>query len=211
MAAAAFVAMLAAPMSVYAQENQQPAARSYGHTNPSQARLQHRWTKRFGHLNLSGDQQQRMQSIINQYSQAHPEGSPRDRGAARELHHQLMSVLSSDQQNQYRQEMRARRAQSRQRAGQMQQGPGAQNDQGAPDQRYQQGPSDQQYQQGPSDQQYQQGPQSAVPAGSTRSAVPAGSTQSAVPAGSTRSAVPAGSTQSATARLTACVRLRTTR
>ena len=155
-AVAGFVATLAMPVGAYAQANQPPAARSSSHTNPSPARLQHRWTKRFGHLNLSGDQQQRVQSIINQYSQAHPQGSPRDPGSARELRHQLMGVLSSDQQNQFRQEMQARRAQMRQRYGQMQQG-GAQNDQGAPDQRYQQGPDQQQYQQGPP-QQYQQGP-----------------------------------------------------
>ncbi len=156
LAVAAFVAMLAAPLGVYAQANQAPGARAYGHTNPSPAKLQHRWTRRFGRLNLSGDQQQRIQSIINQYSQAHPQGSPRDRGSARELRHQIMGVLSSDQQNQFRQEMQARRAQMRQRDGQMQQG-GAQNYQGAPDQRYQQGPDQQPYQQGPP-QQYQQGP-----------------------------------------------------
>ncbi len=68
-------------------------------------------------LNLSGDQQQRIQSLINQYSQAHPEGSPRDRGASRELRHQIMGVLSDDQRNQYHQEMRARREQTRQRQG----------------------------------------------------------------------------------------------
>jgi hypothetical protein len=158
LAPAVFVAMLAAPLGAYAQGTQPPTARSYGHTNPSQARLQHRWTKRFGGLNLSGDQQQRIQSLIGQYSQAHPQGSPRDRGAARELRRQLMSVLSSDQQNQFHQEMRARRAQMRQRYGQMQQG-GAENyQQGSPQQQYQQGPPQQQYQQGPPDQQYQQGP-----------------------------------------------------
>ena len=83
---------------------------------PSQARIQHRWTKRLSNLNLSGDQQQRIQSMINQYSQTHPEGSPRDPGAARELRRQVMGVLTNDQQNQLRQQMRARRAQMRQRA-----------------------------------------------------------------------------------------------
>jgi hypothetical protein len=158
LAVAGFIAMLAAPLGVYAQENQPPAARAYGHANPSQGRLEHRWTKRFGGLNLSDDQQQRIHSIISQYSQAHPQGSPRDPGAARALRRQLIGVLSSDQQNQFRQQMRARRAQMRQRYGQMQQGPGGQNYQGAPNQQYQQGPPDQQYQQGPPDQQYQQGP-----------------------------------------------------
>ena len=55
---------------------------------PAKPRLQHRWMKRFGHLNLSGDQQQHIQSMIDQYSQAHPEGSPRDRDASRELRRQ---------------------------------------------------------------------------------------------------------------------------
>ena len=225
-AVAAFVAMLAMPLGAYAQANQPAAARSSSHTNPSPAKLQHRWTKRFGHLNLSGDQQQRVQSIINQYSQAHPQGSPRDPGSARELRHQLMGVLSSDQQNQFRQEMQARRAQMRQRYGQMQQG-GAQNDQGAPDQRYQQGP----------DQQTSRvraissiskvrltvsaGSASAVSAGTasavstrTASAVSAGTARSAVStgtastvsAGTARSTVSAGSANGPAARLTACLK-----
>lgn len=163
LAAAAFAATLAMPLGVYAQQSQAPSA--YGHTTPSQARIQHRWSKRLANLNLSGDQQQRIQSIINQYSQAHPEGSPSDPGAARDLRRQVMSILTPDQQNQLRQQNRARRAAMRQQAGQMQQqGPGGQQyQQGPPDQQYQQGPPDQQYQQGPPNQQYQQGPPDQPP------------------------------------------------
>jgi Spy/CpxP family protein refolding chaperone len=171
LAAGVFVAALAMPLGVCAQQNQAPGAYAGNRATPSQAKMQHRWAKRFGSLNLSGDQQQRIQSLINQYSQSHPEGSPRDPGAARDFRRQLMGVLTPDQQTQFRQEQRARRAQMQQRRGQMQQQPGAydqrnqqgdqgqQYQQGPPqDQRYQQGPPGQQDQQGPPDQQYQEGP-----------------------------------------------------
>jgi Spy/CpxP family protein refolding chaperone len=176
LAAGLFAAALVMPVGVYAQQSQPPAARSYDRGTPSQAKIQHRWMRRFGNLNLSNDQQQRVQSIINQYSQAHPQGSPRDPGANRDLRHQLMGVLSPDQQNQYREQMRARRAQMQQRRAQMQQNPDAQGyQQGAPDQRYQQGPPNQgppqdqgppPYQGAPQDQgppPYQGGPQDQGP------------------------------------------------
>jgi Spy/CpxP family protein refolding chaperone len=171
LAAGVFVAALAMPLGVCAQQNQAPGAYAGNRATPSQAKMQHRWAKRFGRLNLSGDQQQRIQSLINQYSQSHPEGSPLDPGAARDFRRQLMGVLTPDQQTQFRQEQRARRAQMQQRRGQMQQQPGAddqrdqqgyqgqQYQQGQPQgQQYQQGPPNQQYQQGPPGQQYQQGP-----------------------------------------------------
>lgn len=156
LAAGAFAAVLALPLCAYAQQDQAPAQHSRATTTPNQQRIQNHWAKRFGHLNLSGDQQQRIQSLINQFSQAHPEGSPRDRSASRELRRQIMGVLSDDQRNQYHQEMRARREQSQQRQGQNQdmQGPG--------DGQYNQGPQQQQgpYDQGPPPNQgpYNQGP-----------------------------------------------------
>ena len=184
LAASAFAAALALPLGASAQQYQAPRSYAGSHGNPSPARMQRHWARRLGGLNLSGDQQQRIQSMINQYAQSHPQGSPRDPGAERAFRHQLMGVLSPDQQNAYRQQMRARRAQMRQRQmqggyqqggyqqggysqgnygdqryqgypGQGYQGQGYQG-QGYPDQRYQQGPP-QQYQQGPP-QQYQQGP-----------------------------------------------------
>jgi len=166
LAIGALAAALAVPLGASAQQNQQsPGVHSQNRSTPSEAHMQHRWAKRLGRLNLSGDQQQRVQALINQYSQTHPEGSPRDPAATRALRHQLMGVLTPDQQNQLHQQMRAQRAQMQQRRAQMQQGgndqgyqQGYQDQQGAPDQRYQQqGPPDQQYQQqGPP--QYQQGP-----------------------------------------------------
>jgi Spy/CpxP family protein refolding chaperone len=138
LAAGVFALALAAPLGVYAQQGQPPPTQSYGHhTTPSEAKLQHRWMKRFGHLNLSGDQQQRVQSIIDQYSQTHPEGSPVDRNASHALRQQLMGVLNSDQQNQYREQMHEQHQRMQQRRAQTQQ-PGAQQ---PPDQ---QAPPDQQ-------------------------------------------------------------------
>jgi Spy/CpxP family protein refolding chaperone len=140
LAASAFAAALAMPLGVCAQQNQPPPATRADRGTPSEARLQHRWTRRFGNLNLSNDQQQRVQSLIHQYAQSHPEGSPRDRDAARQLHQQLMGVLNNDQQNQYHQQMQAHREQMRQRQGQMQQGPNGQGYQQGPPQGPPQGP-----------------------------------------------------------------------
>jgi hypothetical protein len=161
LAAGAFAVALAMPLGVCAQQAQpQGAGAHHRNRTPNEATMQRRWANRTHDLNLSNDQQQRMQSLIDQYARAHPAGSPRDRDASRQLHQQLMGLMTSDQQNQYRQEQQARRAAMRQRRAQMQgQGPNGQGyPQGPPAQQYQQGPPNQQYQQGPPDQQYQQGP-----------------------------------------------------
>jgi hypothetical protein len=136
-----FALALAMPLGVYAQQGPPPPAQSNGHqtSTPSEGKLQHRWMKRFGHLNLSSDQQQHVQSLIDQYSQAHPEGSPVDRNASRALRQQLIGVLNSDQQNQYREQMHEQHQRMQQRRAQMQQQqPGQQQ---PPDQ---QAPPDQQ-------------------------------------------------------------------
>lgn len=158
----ALAVALAVPLGASAQQNQNPAQGQTQRraTMPSGARLQHRWMKRLGNLNLSGDQQQRIQSVIDRYSQSHPEGSARDRGAFRELRRQIMGQLTGDQQNQFRQAQRARHTQMSQRRTQYQQQGGdaqqyrGEQYQGAP-QQYQGAP--QQYQGGP--QQYQGPPQ----------------------------------------------------
>ncbi|HEY1882607.1 MAG TPA: hypothetical protein VGG51_06155 [Candidatus Cybelea sp.] len=165
--AGALAVALAVPVSALAQQSQQPGAQTrHQHTTPSAAKIQHRWMKRFGHLNLSGDQQQRIQSMVDQYSQSHPAGSPVDRNATKELHRQIMGVLSSDQQGQYQQERQAHRAQM-QRRGQGQganyqgqnpqqqpQGYQGQPDQGQPDQgqQYQGQPNQGPPEQGPPEQ-----------------------------------------------------------
>jgi hypothetical protein len=128
-AVGAFAAALALPLaagaqqSAYPQQNQYPAAQPQGQPGmPSQATIQRRWTRRLSRLNLSGDQQQRIQTLITQFSQAHPEGSQRVPGAGRELRRQIMGVLTNDQQNQLHQEMQARHAQMRQYRDQQYQG-----------------------------------------------------------------------------------------
>jgi hypothetical protein len=132
LAAGAFVVALAVPsLDAYAQQTQPQGVNAQQRTTQSPASLTQRWMKRLGNLNLSGDQQQRIQSMINQYSQAHPQGSPRDRDASRDLRRQIMSVLSSDQQSQYHAEMRARHEQMQHQHGQQQ---GQPQDQGPQDQ-----------------------------------------------------------------------------
>ncbi|HVR45736.1 MAG TPA: hypothetical protein VMT95_03725 [Candidatus Binatia bacterium] len=122
LAVGALAAALAMPLGADAQQQQYPQQGQGQAVEPNHDRIQHRWQRRLSHLNLSNDQQQRVQSMIDQYSQAHPEGSAVDPNARRELRRQIMGVLSSDQQNQFQQEMRARRAAMQQRQGQMQQG-----------------------------------------------------------------------------------------
>ncbi len=115
----ALAAALALPLAASAQQSQPPPTQqAQGRTTPSEAKVQHRWMKRLGGLNLSADQQQHIQSLIGQFSQAHPEGSPRDPNAARALREQILSVLTPDQQSQYRQMVAQRRAQQAQRRGQ---------------------------------------------------------------------------------------------
>lgn len=147
LSAAAFVVALAIPLGASAQQSQNSGGRGHhATTTPSHAKISHRWQKRLGSLNLSSDQQQRVQSLIDRYSQDHPEGSPRDPGSSRELRKQIMGVLNSDQQNQYHQEMRQRHSKGHQRGGsdqsqggQQYQGNPQQQDQGTP-QQYQGGP-----------------------------------------------------------------------
>jgi Spy/CpxP family protein refolding chaperone len=153
LAVGALAAALAMPLGASAQQNQYPQQypqQGQGRAvEPSHDRMQHRWQRRLSRLNLSNDQQQRIQSMIDQYSQAHPEGSAVDPNARRELRRQIMGVLSSDQQNQFQQAMRAHRAAMQQRQGQMQQG------------QYQDQPQQRQYQSQP--QQYQGPPPGQQP------------------------------------------------
>ncbi|MBV8198133.1 MAG: hypothetical protein JO263_08355 [Candidatus Eremiobacteraeota bacterium] len=125
------------------QQQQNPEQRhGYNRTMPSEGRIQQRWNRRMHGLNLSSDQQQRMQSLIHQYSQTHPEGSAPDRASSRELHRQLMGMLTPDQRNYLRQLRQQRHQQMMQQRGESQPGaygqpnqqyqPNAQNPQGAP-------------------------------------------------------------------------------
>ncbi len=128
----ALAALLALPLTVNAQQQGQPQqTQAQAPTTPSESRMTRHWTKRFGSLNLSDQQRQQVQSYIHQYSQAHPEGSPRDQQATRALRQQIMGVLTTDQQNQYRQQRQQHRAQAQQ---QNQQGPPSSDQQAPPSQ-----------------------------------------------------------------------------
>jgi Spy/CpxP family protein refolding chaperone len=112
-----------------AQQSAPPAGQAQGSpaTTPSADKLQRRYARMFGKLNLTSQQQQQIQSYVATYAQAHPEGSPRDRQATKALRDQIMGSLTADQQAQFKQQMQALREQ-RQAGGQAQQ-PGAQNGQ----------------------------------------------------------------------------------
>ena len=66
----------------------------------------------FRGINLSDQQKTQIQQIMQQYRQAHPEGSQPDPDARKAMRQQLMSVLTPDQQAQVKanlQKMRAER------------------------------------------------------------------------------------------------------
>lgn len=78
------------------------SAENRGHGGPGGARMM----RRFDALNLSADQKARIQTIMQQFRQAHPPGSPRDPQAMASLRDQIKAVLTPQQQQQLEQEMR---------------------------------------------------------------------------------------------------------
>jgi Spy/CpxP family protein refolding chaperone len=77
---------------------------------PTQQKLYDRTMRRFGSLGLSSQQQQQIQSLIAQFSQAHPAGSPLDRDAMRQLRQSTLAVLTPQQRDTLSQETEQRRA-----------------------------------------------------------------------------------------------------
>jgi opacity protein-like surface antigen len=115
---AAMLAALSMPIAVSAQVTQPPVQ---GQQQTSQAAHEyHRWTKRLAGINLSSQQQQQVQHLLDDFAARHPAGSPRDSEGARVLHEQILGVLTPQQQAQYQQEIQARRAQEQQRRPQQQ-------------------------------------------------------------------------------------------
>ncbi|HET9031105.1 MAG TPA: hypothetical protein VFN49_13115 [Candidatus Aquilonibacter sp.] len=55
---------------------------------------------RFKDLNLSDQQKQQIKSLMQQFRQAHPRGSQPDPAARKQLHSQILSVLTPQQQAQ---------------------------------------------------------------------------------------------------------------
>ena len=53
-------------------------------------------------VDLSDQQKAQIQQLMAQYRQAHPAGSPRDRNARKQLHQQILAVLTPAQQAQFK-------------------------------------------------------------------------------------------------------------
>lgn len=77
---------------------------------PTEQKLYDRTMRRFGSLDLSPQQQQQIQSLIAQFSQTHPAGSPLDRDAMRQLHQSILAILTPQQRDTLSQETEQRRA-----------------------------------------------------------------------------------------------------
>lgn len=119
---AALAAILCLPLAAYAQQsNQTNATPQSGAPARVNGRLYKRWSQFLSGVNLSDQQHTQIQTYLDQFAQAHPVGSPPDRQAAHALRDQIFSLLTPDQQNQVRQEIRNLQAQRRQRRLQQQQ------------------------------------------------------------------------------------------
>jgi Spy/CpxP family protein refolding chaperone len=110
----------------------QPPGNQRPRVTPSKSDVERFWNQRLGSLNLTNQQQQQVEGFITQYSQAHPEGSPMDRQAGKNLRDQIEGILTPNQQTQLHQEMKTLRQEYDQRTGQdsngsQQQAPPAQN------------------------------------------------------------------------------------
>src|SRR6516164_1165908 len=109
---AALLAALATPLAASAQtypaEGAAPAT-TQGQPVP---RLYKRWSTLLNGLNLSSQQHDQIQNILDQFAQAHPPGSPKDPNAVKTMRQQIFAVLNPQQQEQLRQNMRQMRIQS---------------------------------------------------------------------------------------------------
>jgi Spy/CpxP family protein refolding chaperone len=68
-------------------------------------------------LNLTQQQQSQIRQIMQQFRQAHPEGSPPDRQAREQMRTQIMNVLTPQQQSQLKSEMQQMRQRRQDRDG----------------------------------------------------------------------------------------------
>ncbi|HZZ00961.1 MAG TPA: hypothetical protein VFE36_15480 [Candidatus Baltobacteraceae bacterium] len=122
LALAALAAALSLPVAVSAQQAPAPPVMQQGQAG-SQAtpKIYRRWSRMLNGINLSSQQHSQIQNLLDQYAQAHPAGSQRVPGAARQLRDQIFGILNSDQQAQVRQNMQTMRAQHQGRHEQTQQ------------------------------------------------------------------------------------------
>src|SRR5580700_1019144 len=103
---AVLLVALALPVAVSAQVVQQQPVQAQGQRGPATAQYQ-RWTKRLAGINLSSQQQQQVQSLLDQFAAQHPAGSPRDKAGSHALGQQIFGVLNPQQQAQLHQNIQA--------------------------------------------------------------------------------------------------------
>jgi len=123
-------------------QQQQPGAPAQrpgqNQTTPSAYQMQRQFGRQFQNLSITSQQQTQITSLINAYAQSHPEGSPRDRQAMKQLRQEILSTLTPAQLTQYEQEraqLAAQRAERRaQRLQQQGQNSPQQQGQNAPQQ-----------------------------------------------------------------------------
>ena len=122
-ALAALAAALSLPVAVSAQQAPDQPVMQQQTPAGTQAtpKIYRRWSRLLNGVNLSNQQHDQIQSLLDQSAQAHPAGSQPVRGAARQLRDQIFGILTPDQQSQVQQTMQTMRAQHRQRRQQPQQ------------------------------------------------------------------------------------------
>lgn len=120
-ALAALAAALSLPVAVSAQQAPAPVMQQAPGGTQSTPKIYRRWSRLLNGVNLSNQQHDQIQSLLDQYAQAHPAGSQRVRGAARQLREQIFGILTPQQQSQVQQTMQQMRAQHQQMRQQRQQ------------------------------------------------------------------------------------------
>lgn len=102
---AAAAAALILPVGALAQQAP-PATAAPGAQQWQGHRGGHRgFMRMFRDLNLSDQQKTQIQSIVQQYRQAHPRGSQPDPQARKQMRDQIMNVLTPQQRTQLQQKM----------------------------------------------------------------------------------------------------------
>ncbi|HEY9084756.1 MAG TPA: hypothetical protein VIN40_02245 [Candidatus Tyrphobacter sp.] len=112
--AGAFTLALAAPALAQETPPAQPSSATSGTVTGPQAAHAGMMRLLYGLDGITEQQRQQLQTLIGQFRQSHPAGSPRDPAAMRTLRQQVMQILTPAQQSQLRseiQQIRAQRAQ----------------------------------------------------------------------------------------------------
>ncbi len=119
----ALAAALCLPVAVSAQQAPPESAVQQAPAGTQQAtpKVYRRWSRLLNGVNLSNQQHDQIQSVLDQYAQAHPAGSQHVPGAARQLHDQIFGILTQQQQTQVQQNVQQMRTEQRQRRQQKQQ------------------------------------------------------------------------------------------